>query len=328
MEPLLTNTIRDLGNGVVVPAGGHTYRLDPRRVVQGDINLVSHAHSDHVPSYLGRAPIICSRITHDLVRLRRRQVEMAGQPSVEMLDAGHAPGSVMFFIDGSSRVLYTGDFCTRTKGHLSPAKPIGCDVLVMECSYGRPEYEFPRHDAIVGAVKDWVGDTLNGGANAVLLAYPLGKAQELCHELRDYTIRVEQRTAENHRALNAHGYRLPVETGSGLLAAQPLVYVTPGAGAERAKVDRMVKHGAKVAAFTGWAAGRLGWATRQSSTEMFPLSDHCDYNELMEFVRRCAPSKVFTTHGFTEEFASSVERELGIDAKPLTRGQETLDAFL
>jgi hypothetical protein len=48
----------------------------------------------------------------------------------------------------------------------------------------------------------------------------------------------------------------------------------------------------------------------------------------MEFVRLCGPGKVFTTHGFTEEFARSVRRELGIDAEPLRKGQETLDAFL
>jgi putative mRNA 3-end processing factor len=234
----------------------------------------------------------------------------------------------MFLVDDASKVLYTGDFCTRSKRHLSPAEPVSCDVLVMECSYGKPEYGFPGHDTIVGAVRDWVEDTLRGGSNAVLLAYPLGKAQELCHELYDHTIRVEARTAENHRALNAHGFRLPVETDVESPVVQPFVYVTPGVGAERVKVDRMIKHGAKAAMFTGWAAGRLGWTPTRSSTEMFPLSDHCDYNELMEFVRLCSPAKVFTTHGFTEEFARSVKRELGIDAEPLIKGQGTLDAFL
>ncbi|HUV61656.1 MAG TPA: MBL fold metallo-hydrolase [Thermoplasmata archaeon] len=323
-----TCVISDLGNGVAMRTDGCIYRFDPDRAVHGDINLVSHAHSDHVPNYLGRAPITCSRITHDLIRLRRKKVERRDEPSADSMEAGHAPGSVMFLVDGASKVLYTGDFCTRVKGHLSPARPIGCDVLVMECTYGKPEYEFPDHRETMRAVRDWVEETLGSGSNAVLLAYPLGKAQELCFELRDHPIRVEARTAENHHALNDHGFRLPVDTDTGPRVGQPFVYVTPGAGAERAKVDCMAKHGAKAAAFTGWAVRRFGGRAKAPSTEMFPLSDHCDYNELMEFVRLCGPGKVFTTHGFTEEFARSVRRELGIDAEPLRKGQGTLDAFL
>ena len=323
-----TCVISDLGNGVAMRTGGCTYRFDPARAVHGDINLVSHAHSDHVPSYLRRAPITCSQITHDLIRLRRREAERVDGPSVEMLEAGHAPGSVMFVVDGVSKVMYTGDFCARVKRHLRPAMPHKCDVLVMECSYGKPEYVFPDHDSIVGAARDWVEDTLGSESDAVLLAYPLGKAQELCFELHDYPIRVEARTAENHRALNGHGFQLPVDTETEPRLGHPFVYVTHGAGAERAKVDRMVKQGAKAAAFTGWALRRFGVRENKSATEMFPLSDHCDYNELMEFVRLCSPAKVFTTHGFTEEFARSVRTELDIDAEPLRKGQDTLDAFL
>jgi putative mRNA 3-end processing factor len=61
--------------------------------------------------------------------------------------------------------------------------------------------------------------------------------------------------------------------------------------------------------------------------ESFPLSDHCGYDELMGFVRKCAPEVVFTTHGFAKEFASKIRKELGIDAQPLVAKQRTLDHF-
>ena len=90
----------------------------------------------------------------------------------------------------------------------------------------------------------------------------------------------------------------------------------------------MVADGALVASFSGWSVDRFGRSKTRANTEMFPLSDHCGYNELMEFVRLCGPSKVLTMHGFAEEFARSVRCELSIDAEPLTRHQETLERFV
>lgn len=325
----MSYVISDLGNGVTLRVDGRTYRFDPRRVVASDVNMVSHAHSDHIPSALGGAPIVCSRATHDLIRLRRKRVERSDEPSVAMLEAGHAPGSSMFLVGGDFRTIYTGDFCTRRKRHIRPAMPYGCDVLVMESTYGKPEYEFPDHGDTVGAIRDWVESVLGSGANAVLLAYPLGKAQELCFELRDHPVHLQRTIAENNRVLLSHGHELPTVCDARESARrQPFVYITSGLGAEHRKVGGMIEDGAKAATFSGWALRRFGKRVAGPKTEMFPLSDHCDYNELMEFVRLCSPTKVLTTHGFAEEFARSVRRELGIDAEPLTRGQETLDAFV
>jgi Cft2 family RNA processing exonuclease len=38
----------------------------------------------------------------------------------------------------------------------------------------------------------------------------------------------------------------------------------------------------------------------------FPLSDHCDYTELLQLVRDVSPETVYTTHGFTSEFARTL----------------------
>jgi putative mRNA 3-end processing factor len=46
----------------------------------------------------------------------------------------------------------------------------------------------------------------------------------------------------------------------------------------------------------------------------FPMSDHCDYFELVEAVKACAPDKVYTFHGFAEEFAESLKK-MGFDAE-------------
>ena len=315
----------ELGNGVEVRLGGRVHRLDPRAVVEGDVNMVSHAHSDHVPSRFSGLPVVCSEMTRAAMTVRRKAVERCACDSVEMVDAGHAPGSVMFVLRGEETLLYTGDFCTRRKGHIPPAEAVECDTLITESTYGVPEYEFPDHQETVSAIRDWVGDALGQGVCAVLRSYPFGKAQELGFELRDTPVRLQPIIASYNRALAAHGMLLPCGEPD-IRPGDPFVYITSGMGSERGIVDRLVSRGAKVATFSGWAAGRT-FARGPRSAEAFPLSDHCDYNELLEFVRRCSPSRVYTLHGFAERFAKSVERELGICATPLVRGQKTLSSF-
>lgn len=315
-----------LGNGVVLEDAGRRLRFDPRRTVQGDLNLVSHAHSDHVPSSFRCPEVVCSEVTRDLAALRRgREIGVVSDPSVELLEAGHVPGSSMFLVSGERKVLYTGDYCVRRKAHLAPARPAKCDVLITECTYGRPRYVFPDHGEVVGAARDWLEDIVGGGGSAVLYAYPLGKSQELSSAFRDLPLRVHASVAANNRVLGRHGQDLCTEELDER-AGGPVVYITSGMGSDRERVARMRKGGAKAAAFSGWALDRR-FEYASSLDEGFPLSDHCGYDELMWFVERCSPDIVYTTHGFDRAFAADVRRELGVEARPLVAKQRTVDQF-
>jgi putative mRNA 3-end processing factor len=52
---------------------------------------------------------------------------------------------------------------------------------------------------------------------------------------------------------------------------------------------------------------------------VMPLSDHCDYKELLHVVEKSDPKKVFTFHGFADEFARSLIN-LGYNAEPIRNG--------
>jgi putative mRNA 3-end processing factor len=319
--------ICDLGNGIEMRMDGRTYRFDPRRVVEGDVNFVSHAHSDHLPTRFGGNPIVCSETTRDLARIRRKGVEMHESDEVTIVSAGHMPGSAMAVVKGSSTVLYTGDFCTRRKNHVSPAVPEKCDVLVMESTYGRRGYDFPDHEDVMSSIRAWVDGVLDDGMAAALIAYPMGKAQELSFELRDMPLLLQPSIADNNAVVATHGLDLCTTPRGDVLPEPPFVYISSAMGRERAILDRLVSEGARSAVFSGWMMGNA-FATRSRRThETFPLSDHCGFNELLEFVRVCEPEKVYTTHGFAEDLAQSIEQDLGIAAHPLRRGQKSLDCF-
>jgi putative mRNA 3-end processing factor len=54
------------------------------------------------------------------------------------------------------------------------------------------------------------------------------------------------------------------------------------------------------------------------------LSDHCDYPELIELVKKSGAQKIYTIHGFVDEFAADLVK-LGYDAQALR--ENSLDEF-
>ncbi|MEM0372807.1 MAG: MBL fold metallo-hydrolase RNA specificity domain-containing protein, partial [archaeon] len=51
---------------------------------------------------------------------------------------------------------------------------------------------------------------------------------------------------------------------------------------------------------------------------VFPMSDHADYYQIMEYVRRSRAKRVFTVHGYERELAVLIQKKLGVEAKPLS----------
>jgi hypothetical protein len=56
---------------------------------------------------------------------------------------------------------------------------------------------------------------------------------------------------------------------------------------------------------SGWAVDRRA-AWRFGSDTCFPLSDHADYEELHEYVRRTGARQILTVHCFAAEFAQDL----------------------
>ncbi|MEY4488844.1 MAG: hypothetical protein RIQ79_1352, partial [Verrucomicrobiota bacterium] len=68
----------------------------------------------------------------------------------------------------------------------------------------------------------------------------------------------------------------------------------------------------RTAALTGWALDS-GARFRYQCDEVFPLSDHADYPDLLRFVELTRARRVLTLHGFATDFARDL-RHRGLDA--------------
>lgn len=314
-------------NGIAISTEDGTFRLDPGRTVIGDFNVISHAHSDHLPRGGKETSVIASRKTLELARMRtRKQYTATKHGSVKLLEAGHVPGSKMVYVRDELSYLYTGDFCTKRKVYLENAKAVKTDVLFVESTYGLPRYTFPDPVELAGVIRDWTADSLSRGNSVLFSLYPLGKAQEMQVILKGMPIYADE-SVQRHNSIvfGRENWVKPVSE----LRSEPSVVISSGRRI-MGTLPHSIRRKLLTATASGWSSDG-GYRGRGGYDEAFPLSDHCDYEDLMQFVRKCSPSMVYTVHGFDRELASSIRKDLGIEAEALRsramQKQRRIDSF-
>ncbi len=297
--------------------------------------FVSHAHGDH---FARHGWTLCSPETRRLIEVRygpgalKEVVTPAwgepmewGQATLRLWPAGHILGSAMLQItrraDGAS-LLYTGDFKLRQGFSCERAELVEADTLVMETTFGRPRFCFPPAAQVREELLTFVRETLAAGGVPVLLGYALGKAQEILAALAGADVPV---MLHDHVARLAAVYeecRPPVTAWKPFVAAEAaghaLIFPPPAA---RHEALRGVP-GVRAAMLSGWAL-TSGAKHRFQVDEVFPLSDHADYPELLECVERVKPRVVYTVHGYTSDFARDL-RARGWEAWSLS-GENQLE---
>lgn len=307
-----------------------TIKCDARRP-DGDINLISHAHTDHLPTSIDTDSVVCSSVTASLAQERRNLdgCVPSQHDAIELHPAGHIDGSRAALIqDGDVDILFTGDVSVRDRWGLDGFDPISADILILEATYGSPEYTFPSCDDVEQSVADWLASR---DGLAILYAYALGKAQRVQHLLdRVHTGRVF--VTENIAQLDAI---IAEHEGDGLETAvfepsttprdNDVIVTTRTSARTDWFQDCLEEHPVSTAGCSGWALDS-GYIYRGRVDAGFPMSDHCDFAELLDLVREVDPEVTYLHHGFRHELARALTRE-GFDARALQRHQSTLEAY-
>jgi len=316
-------------DGIEIELSDGTRVVCDADVPDGDVNVVSHAHGDHWPE--GEVAAVCSPLTAALATVRRdAPLHCTADERVELLPAGHVAGSRAALVtdpDGT-RYLYTGDVCTRSRFYLDGFRPPPADVLVVEATYGDPEYVFPEHAALADDIRRWLAETTEP---VLVLGYALGRAQKLQvlarqadrdRVLTTDAVRRVNETIEAHRDVRFDA--VPYESDTELTAGDALVL--PMTSGRVDWVDRLADDaGAVKAGFSGWAVD-ASFRFRGDYDVTFPLSDHCDFEELLTLVEAVDPERVYTQHGAAAALASQLT-DAGYDATALRQNQTSLGDF-
>lgn len=298
------------------------------------LRVVTHAHADHLvglkQSLRNCEKVLMTAATRDLVDVMNGSLALTKGP-VETLDYGkgiqygdervtlvkadHILGAAQVLVEDASgnRVAYTGDF------RLDGTPVLDCDTLVVEATYGNPSCRRPFKLDVRELLVSMVEKRLRHGAVYVFGFH--GKLQEVMQILHGADVSVPfvmpERVLRVSKVCERHGMRLGCLTLSTAKEGRELL----GGNLPCVAFYHMNSRGN-----VGLDSSRIcvsGWEFHSPCRQigekehLIALSDHSDFDDLIEYVRRSKPKQVITdnyrmSHG--ETLAKEIRRRLGIPA--------------
>lgn len=301
------------------------------------LRVVTHAHADHMiglrQSLRAGQKILMTKATKDMIDVMNTSLFLMGG-LVETLDYGkpmsfddeyitlfkadHILGAAQVLVEDheKKRIVFTGDF------RIDETPVLESDVLVIEATYGSPFCKRVFAANVKTSLISLVEKGLKQGV-VYVFAYH-GKLQEVMQILRvanvDVPFLAPERVFRFSKVCEKHGMRLGrlmVSTDPDAVALlkhnSPCIafYHTQARGDVGLNCFRIV--------ISGW---EFGSAVRQTGIKEYSvaLSDHSDFDGLLEYVRLSKPEHVITDNfrvSNGETLAREIRKKLGISATAL-----------
>jgi DNA ligase-1 len=299
-------------DGLHLPQAG--LWLDPR--APKSRAFVSHAHFDHMAAH---GEVYLSPPTARLMQTRLAgqrtyhplpfgQPHSLGEFTLTLHPAGHVFGSAMLRIDGPpGSLLYTGDFKLRPGRSSERCQPVRADVLIMETTYGLPQYIFPPAEEVLASLVRFCREGLEENEVPVLFGYSLGKSQEILSSLHGegLPVMLHPNVLKITKVYQELGIPFPPYLPYDPARVHGHVLICPPNSGSSTLIRKIARR--RTAAVTGWAMAP-GARFRYQCDAVFPLSDHAGYDDLLALVEEVNPRMVYTLHGFAHEFARDLRQ--------------------
>ena len=314
------------------------FYIDPWKPVQKAI--ITHGHADH--AYFGHKSYLCHAYTKPILQLRlgdnNYQTLRWNEPiningvKVSLHPAGHIIGSSQVRIEIDDEVwVVSGDYKTEDDGISGKFEPIRCNTFITESTFGLPIYKWKPQQEIYDNVITWINKNKENGKTSVLLAYSLGKAQRILQAIKETTQTIFAHGAvfNMQKMLIENGWdlapveRITPETPKELLKGT--VVIAPPSADGTTWMKRFNPYAVGIC--SGWMQVR-GNARRRNIDAGFALSDHADWEGLLQTVKATGAERVFVTHGFQSAFTRYLNEEnISLAAEVKTQyGNEDEDA--
>jgi Cft2 family RNA processing exonuclease len=297
-----------------------------RKEANSDLDFVSHAHSDHVAAVKSSKGVLASPQTMQLIEETHSITiqNKAENENLKMVEAGHMLGSKQLYVDDLAmgmRITYTGDFQTAKSRTAKSIEIVDTDVLIMDSTYPEPSVDFGNKHDVETAIQDWTTMMLKQGI-VVFSTYAMGKAQELIALLNEVGIRpvVNSNISRASRVYVKNGVNLDYTSAYDdnsdyeEVIRDNFVGVTTNRNLSTLKSELEKVHKKKVntAVTTGFAK-----RFRFNTDAQFPLSDHADFKQSIEYIEATKTKRVLTYGPNAITFAENLKKE-GCNAAPFS----------
>tara|TARA_Y100000589_G_scaffold234727_1_gene222129 strand:- start:1428 stop:2414 length:987 start_codon:yes stop_codon:yes gene_type:complete len=300
--------------------------IDPIKPVKRA--LITHAHFDHMS--FGCDEYICSPETSTILKERlghKIKIKSYGYDEIFNINgikisfhpSGHILGSSQIKLEaGNEKWLITGDFKRQKDETCLKYQEIKTDFLICESTFALPIFKWASTNKIVNQIVDWVNISPN--MTSILFCYSLGKAQRLLKELENKEIKkiyVHTNIKKINDIYIKEGIKLkdipiidgkikPKDYQGSLLLMPP----------SQNKSNLLKRFGDYQTAFaSGWMLIRA-LKNRSGYDNGFAISDHADWNGLINTIKSSQAKKVFLDHGNGESLAKYLSIKENIEIHP------------
>jgi putative mRNA 3-end processing factor len=304
-----------------------------------EIAVITHIHSDHIAGFeqmLGYHDLIfCSPETKELLialsgdwlRLRRNLLALPYEvpyrykgEQLTLYSTKHILGSVQVLVESQegARIAYSGEFI------FPDTKPIKADVLVLDATFGNPNRVVKSARAeIIEYLVSLVRKELE--TSPVCILAHRGKLQEVMAILSEANIKVPFLCLGDILQISRVYQNYGINLGNIL-------------SLEDSATQEVIKRGERHIVFyllgprlvlppVHYTKIRVSrWGTKEDFIKtaedkyVVALSDHADFNGLLQYVRECQPKLVITDNyrgGDAVALAEAIRNELHIEAKAM-----------
>lgn len=286
--------------------------IDPWQPV--DHALITHAHSDH--ARFGSKKYLCHTYSKSILEYRLgpgvyetiewNQTIFINGVKVSFHPAGHIIGSSQIRVEYKGEVwVVSGDYKIEDDGISGAYEPIKCHHFVTESTFGLPIYNWLPQEQIFQQIQDWILHNHQQKITSVLIAYSLGKAQRILPACVATQIPIFAHGAVyNIHQLVKDEHALPeihlINKDSKATDYLGNIVIAPSSALDSPWIKKFQPYAVGVC--SGWMQVR-GHQRRRNVDAGFALSDHCDWNSLLQAVKATEAERVYVTHGFQSVFS-------------------------
>tara|TARA_B100000287_G_scaffold93107_1_gene85278 strand:+ start:4957 stop:5958 length:1002 start_codon:yes stop_codon:yes gene_type:complete len=292
------------------------FYLDPSYPV--DLALITHSHTDHARP--GNNKILATNDTINIMKIRygknycnySQKIDLdetinVNGVNIKFISAGHIIGSAQIYLEYKGEVvIISGDYKRRKDATCAPFEVKKCHTFITEATFGLPIFTHPEDKQ---EAKKIIKSMENNKEYCHLIGvYALGKCQRLITILRElgfndiiYLHGALMKISEYYkeRKINLGIIKNISELRTNEYAGK-LILCPPSSLSDRwsQKFRNVIK-----GFVSGWMS--IKQRVKQKNIELpIVISDHADWNELLNTIKDVSPNNVLVTHGREEGLLS------------------------
>ncbi len=318
-----TQTLLQFTDQGIYCAAGDFY-IDPWVPVPRAV--VTHAHGDHLTrgsaAYLFSAEgeqVFRARLSDDAAYQTADYGErvMLNGVQVSLHPAGHILGSAQVRVEYQGEVwVASGDYKIEADPTCTPFEPVKCHTFITEATFGLPIYHWSPQQTVFDQINAWWRANAEAGKSTLIYGYALGKAQRLLAGVDAsigpiYTHGAVERL---NRAYRESSVKLPetiYATSAKRASYAGALIIAPLSARGTSWTRRFGTHSSGFA--SGWMRIR-GARRRRAVDRGFVISDHVDWDGLMQAIEATGAERIWVTHGYVAVVARWL-REQGYEAQ-------------